>query len=105
MCASNQPMRSTDSFACPAALMQAWVESGMSIARIVKGLAICEIQGEFEDEEDFVNFDEPPKFDDDDQGFIEDAVVVFRDEDHVFTVIPMSISSQVQAVVDDAIYN
>ncbi|KAK9153569.1 hypothetical protein Sjap_001049 [Stephania japonica] len=24
---------------------------------------------EFEDEENYVNFDEPPKFDDDDQGY------------------------------------
>ncbi|KAK9137450.1 hypothetical protein Sjap_008044 [Stephania japonica] len=57
--------------------------------------------GEFEDEENYVNFDTPPKFDDDNQGFIED-MVVFRDEGLVVMNIQMSTSSQVQAMVNDA---
>ncbi|KAK9125373.1 hypothetical protein Scep_014219 [Stephania cephalantha] len=50
-------------------------------------------EGEFKDEENYVNFDEPPKFDDDDQGFIEDTVVIFGDESRVVTNIPLSTSA------------
>ncbi|KAK9134595.1 hypothetical protein Syun_013925 [Stephania yunnanensis] len=62
-------------------------------------------ESEFEDEENYVNFDKPPKFDDDDQGFIEDTVVVFGDEGRVVTNIPLSKSSQMQVVVDDVTVN
>ncbi|KAK9142387.1 hypothetical protein Syun_011787 [Stephania yunnanensis] len=48
----------------------------------------------------YVNFDELPKFDDDDQGFVEDMVVVFGQEGYVVMVILMFTSSQVRAVVD-----
>ncbi|KAK9111871.1 hypothetical protein Scep_019390 [Stephania cephalantha] len=71
-----------------------------------KGNFFSDGDGEFEDDENYVNFDEPPKFDDnDDQGFIEDTFMVFGDEGHVITNIPLSISSKVQAVVDDGTVN
>ncbi|KAK9144063.1 hypothetical protein Sjap_003966 [Stephania japonica] len=54
------------------------------------------------DEGNYVNFNEHPKFDDDDQGFIEDTMVVFEDESRVVTIISMSTSFQVQVVVDGA---
>ncbi|KAK9148683.1 hypothetical protein Scep_007440 [Stephania cephalantha] len=62
-------------------------------------------EGEFEDEENYINFDEPPKFDKNDQGFIKDTVVVFRDEGRVVMNIQLFTSSQVQAVVDDVTIN
>ncbi|KAK9128651.1 hypothetical protein Syun_017448 [Stephania yunnanensis] len=67
---------------------------------------------EFEDEENYVNFDKLPKFDDDDQGFIEDTAVVFGDESRVVTrwwFLEMKVALsrifhclQVQAVVNYA---
>ncbi|KAK9123634.1 hypothetical protein Sjap_013236 [Stephania japonica] len=48
---------------------------------------------EFEDEEIYVNFDEPPKFDAGDEDFIEDRVV-FGDNGHVIEVISQSASPQ-----------
>ncbi|KAK9145185.1 hypothetical protein Sjap_005088 [Stephania japonica] len=48
-------------------------------------------EGEFQDKEKYVNFDESPEFNDD-QGVIKDTVVVFGDEDRA-TIIPMLISS------------
>ncbi|KAK9096341.1 hypothetical protein Sjap_021838 [Stephania japonica] len=62
-------------------------------------------EDEFEDDENYVNFDEPPKLVNDDQGFIEDKVVAFGDEGHIITVIPMSTSSQVKALVGNAAVN
>ncbi|KAK9153964.1 hypothetical protein Sjap_001444 [Stephania japonica] len=56
--------------------------------------------GEFEDEEIYVNFDKPPKFDVGDEDFIEDRVV-FGDDGHVIKVISQSASPQVLEIVVD----
>ncbi|KAK9123629.1 hypothetical protein Sjap_013231 [Stephania japonica] len=60
-------------------------------------------KSEFEDEEIYVNFDEPPKFDAGDEDFIEDRVV-FGDNGHVIEVISQSTSPQVlETVVDNGV--
>ncbi|KAK9081219.1 hypothetical protein Syun_030582 [Stephania yunnanensis] len=59
-------------------------------------------ENEVEDEEHPVNFDKPPKFDFDNQDFIEDTVV-FRDEGLFVKIIPWSTSSpQRETVANDA---
>ncbi|KAK9122985.1 hypothetical protein Sjap_012587 [Stephania japonica] len=60
-------------------------------------------KGEFEDEEIYVNFDEPPKFDVGEEGFIEDRVV-FGDDGYVIEVIPQSTNPRVlKTVVNDGV--
>ncbi|KAK9146177.1 hypothetical protein Sjap_006080 [Stephania japonica] len=60
-------------------------------------------EGEFEDKEEQVNFDETPKFDVCDEDFIEDRVI-FGDDGHVIEVIPQSTNPRVlETVFDDGV--
>ncbi|KAK9123110.1 hypothetical protein Sjap_012712 [Stephania japonica] len=67
----------------------------------IKGDSFFSGEGEFEDKEEQVNFDEVLKFDVDEEDFIEDRVV-FRDDGHVIELILQFANSQVlETMVDD----
>ncbi|KAK9091223.1 hypothetical protein Sjap_024400 [Stephania japonica] len=61
------------------------------------------LKGEFEDEEEHVNFDNVPKFDISDEDFIED-IVVFGDDGFVIKIILQSTSPRViETMVNDVV--